>query len=158
MQPKKQKMLTDGERLKKLRADRGLTWDEIASDLGVSRSMLHAVSRAEKRLGRDAVSRLALIEGIESTAGSHADKASESAAGEPYTTKAEILGHIVWLEDQLTAARQSETRLAGIIETLATAIAGPRPSTPGRSDTADAPPGAAPACGVRYNTRKTNSA
>jgi len=160
MQQENEPKCTDGERLKKLKVDRRYTWDEIADDLRVSTSMLHSVIRGEKRLGRDAINRLALLESAEATAGSR--PAEPAVVGErpaePYATKSELLGHIVWLEDQLSYSRTKEERLLSMIESLASAIAGPKQEAQGRADAAaptDAP--AAPASGVRYNTRKTET-
>lgn len=161
MQQENEPKCTDGDRLDKLKREQRYTWTEIAKDIGVTTSMIHMVRRGEKRLGREPSARLALIE----SAGRPADGNSGTQESKPVlpgsaeereTTvypggSAELLGHIVWLEDQLSYARTKEERLLKIIEALAGL-------GEGHAHDAEAPPPADPASGVRYNTRKTKPA
>ena len=151
--------LSDGERLDKLKREQRYTWAEIAKDIGVTASMIHMVRRGEKRLGREPSARLALIEASghlsSDNQGTPPDKphpeevgVNESAVRHP--NGEELLGHIVWLEDQLSYARTKEERLLKIIEALAGL-------GEGHAHDAEAPPPAAPVSGVRYNTRKAKS-
>ncbi|NCB05196.1 MAG: XRE family transcriptional regulator [Clostridia bacterium] len=161
MQQENEQKLTDGERLKKLKVGRRFTWDKLANDLQVSTSMLHSVMRGEKRLGRDVVNRLALIEAAEATAGSCAATPGvvREIAPEPYASKSELLGHIVWLEDQLNYARTKEERLLAMVESLASAIAGPKPEAQGRAQ--PEAPVAAPAArasGALYKSQRAKTA
>lgn len=153
--------LPDGERLNKLKREQRYTWAEIATDIGVSTSMIHMVRRGEKRLGREPSARLALIEtaGRPATGNLGEHESKPDATGSPegaeppahHPGSDELLGHIVWLEDQLSYARTKEERLLKIIEAMAGL-------GEGHAHDAEAPPPAAPASGVRYSTRKTKSA
>lgn len=124
MQTENVKKFSDGERLEKLKREHRYTWAEIARDIGVSTSMIHMVRRGEKRLGREPCARLDLIESAMlaplGNQGSHPGAPEPAAVREPGIAYGhETLGHIVWLEDQLSYARVKEERLLKIIEALA---------------------------------------
>lgn len=160
MQSESESKCTDGERLDKLKREQRYTWTEIAKDIGVTTSMIHMVRRGEKRLGREPSARLDLIEAAGRPAtGNLGEQESKPAAPGPEEIREppehpegsrELLGHIVWLEDQLSYARTKEERLLKIIEAMAGL---------GEGHATDAPaPPAAPASGVRYSTRKVKPA
>lgn len=156
MQHENEQKISDGERLLAFKETHRFTWAEIARDLMVSPSFIHSVKRGEKRLGRDASDRLSLLELGMATSGSSsgspaaADAIREPGLYSPPKNTGEIMGHIVWLEDQLSYARTKEDRLLKIIEALAS-------KAQDHSYDASGPPAVA-ASGARYSTseNKTN--
>ena len=141
-----------GRLLEKFREESALTWAEMAARIGISETYLHRVRSGKQRFSRKVMNRL-----NELVNKPKQDQVREERDGDYLTRTTQE--HIVWLEDQLTACRQNETRLLQIVETLSTLIAGPRTGDQGRADAA-APAGvpAVPASGVLYKTRRSKSA
>lgn len=60
-----------------------MAWSDISKELNVSRSMCHAVMRNDKRLGRDSLERLNVLEAKLETDGSHPAQQTVDISKEP---------------------------------------------------------------------------
>ena len=67
MQEKSEHLVTPSDRLDKLRRAMGLSWQELAGRLGVSRVMLHYVRTGQKPLGVKLAFRIRQVEELAST-------------------------------------------------------------------------------------------
>lgn len=78
MQEKSEHLVTPSDRLDKLRRAMGLSWQELAGRLGVSRVMLHYVRKGQKPLGVKLAFRIRQAEELANTR-FPADRGNESA-------------------------------------------------------------------------------
>jgi transcriptional regulator with XRE-family HTH domain len=78
------------ERLDALRVRKGVTWDVIAGELGISKSMIFHVKRGSRNLGKKALYRLEQLEATEAAAApaqSDAKQSQGKVAAEMLTAK-----------------------------------------------------------------------
>lgn len=134
MQSENEQKSTDGGRLEKLKSTSGKKWTEIASLLGISRSMLFSVVAGKKRLGRDNLVRLAELESNQSPVGVpsstplvHPDQdqvdSSDDRSGEIERNKL-LRNENADLRERLSACERKNDELLTIIKNLTTPQSG----------------------------------